>query len=53
MNLCKENDTLDHAKVCPFYYTKWDEKWTTEEEIANYLVLLNRERFKRQKMPIL
>ena len=53
MNMCPENDTFEHAKVCSFYDTKWNENWTTEEEIAEYIVALNRERFRRQKMPIL
>ena len=53
MPLCGEDDTLDHIKECKWYETKWDEKCSTEGELANYLVKINRERLKKVKMPIL
>ena len=53
MPLCGEDDTLDHIKECKWYETKWDEKCSTERELANYLVKINRERLKKVKMPIL
>ena len=38
--MCPEEDTLDHTKVCPFMYTKWNHKMISDEDIANYLVEL-------------
>ena len=51
--ICAEEDTLDHAKECSFMYTKWNVNWEGDEEVAGYLVKLNRERMTRFKQPIL
>merc|ERR1712098_266674 len=53
MPVCPGLDNLDHVKNCPFYETKWDNRWKDDEELATYLVKLNRERTRRFKMPIL
>ena len=53
MPLCDGPDTLDHIKSCMWYETKWSDKWSTESDIANFLVKINRERLKKVKMPIL
>ena len=47
-------DNFEHVQQCPFYYTKWNPAWVNDDEnVAKYLVKLNRERMKRFKMPIL
>ena len=51
--MCAEEDTLDHAKKCPFMHTKRDDDMETNEGVANYLVELNRERRILFKLPIL
>ena len=53
MPVCPGLDNLDHVKNCPFYETKWDNRWKDDEELAIYLVKINRERTRRFKMPIL
>ena len=46
-HLCgSEVDSLDHAKVCKFLETKFDErKMSHPKEFSKYLVRLNQERF--------
>ena len=46
-HLCgSEVDSLDHAKVCKFLETKFDErKMSHPKEFPKYLVRLNQERF--------
>ena len=52
--LCDNEDSLEHMKVCPFYFTKWkDEFDMTEEAMAEYILKINRERLHRYRMPIL
>ena len=53
MPMCPEDDTWDHLKQCPFYVTKWNVKWNTDDEIAKFIVEINRERYWRLKAPIL
>ena len=43
MPMCGE-DQWDHMTKCPFYDTKWNEKWEREEDVANYIVAASRER---------
>ena len=46
--------SFDHAKVCPFYETKWKDEFNADEDlIAEYIMLLNRERINKFRMPIL
>ena len=45
-------DDWDHVRQCLFYDTKWDDNWQTEDEIADYLVKISRERFIKVKMPL-
>ena len=52
--MCNGIDELSHAKVCKFYFTKWEEKFAdSDDEMANYIIALNRERLRRFRMPIL
>ena len=53
MPICSGTDNLEHVQQCPFYYTKWNPAWVNDDEnMAKYLVKLNRERTKRFKMPM-
>ena len=52
--MCVEDDTADHAKICKFMNTKWNEKYEGDNKLtAEYWVKLNRERFRRYGLPIL
>ena len=54
--MCTYNgeDNLQHIQVCPFYYTKWKKEFNdTEDKMAEYILMINRERLNRVKMPIL
>ena len=53
---CSEPDTLKHVMRCKGYQNKWLEELEVEfdeREFSEYLVLLNRERMDRFKLPIL
>ena len=45
-------DDWDHVRVCRFYDNKWNDKWESEDEIAEYLVKISREHFIKVKMPL-
>jgi len=45
-------DNWSHMIRCKFYDTGWNEKWTSEKEIATYIVKASRERFVKVKMPL-
>ena len=52
--LCDSEDTAEHAKICKFMETKWDEKFEEDEKLrARYYVNLHRERLKKYAFPIL
>ena len=52
--MCNGIDELSHAKVCKFYFTKWNEKFAeSDSDMADYIISLNRERLQRFRMPIL
>ena len=52
--LCDGIDEMKHAQVCKFYYTKWSDKFLeSEDQMAEYVLKLNRERLQRFRMPIL
>ena len=52
--LCDSEDTAEHAKICKFMETKWDEKFEKDEKLrARYYVNLHRERLKKYAFPIL
>ena len=38
---------------CPFYDTKWNEKWEREEDVAKYIVAASRERMIVVKIPLI
>ena len=38
---------------CKFYETKFDSKWSTERELAEYIVKVSQERYRRVKLPLL
>ena len=50
--LCPGLEELSHVKVCIFYQTKWSDKWTTDKELVDYLLKINRERLLVYKMPL-
>ena len=39
-----EEDNMEHMKVCPFYFKKWNNKQYTDSELGDFLVNINRER---------
>ena len=45
-------DNWSHMIQCKFYDTGWNDKWTSEKEIASYIVRASRERFIKVKMPL-
>ena len=42
-----EEDNMEHMKVCPFYFTKWNDKRCMDSELGDFLVNINRERRSR------
>ena len=52
VGVCGGQDTLDHVSQCFGYQTKPPGPGAPEQEIANYLVELNKERTKRFKSPL-
>ena len=50
--MCSEEDMFDHMKQCPFYFTKWNDKWCSDDELGDYLVNMNRERRSRFRYPL-
>ena len=50
--LCPGLEELSHVKVCIFYQTKWSDKWTTDKELVDYLLKINREWLLVYKMPL-
>ena len=51
--MCSGEDDFEHIKVCRFYENRWSNKFCTEEELAKFIVNINRERMRKFKMPIL
>ena len=52
--MCNEgDDEWQHMIVCQHYNTKFADWMTTESQIADYVVAVNRERFVRRKMPLI
>ena len=51
--MCEGEDDFEHIKVCKFYQNRWNSKCCTEEELAKFIVNINRERVTKFKMPIL
>ena len=52
--LCGKEDSILHAQKCLFYNTRWDDKFNdSEQEFAEYLLRLNRERISRYRLPII
>ena len=45
-------DNWEHLIECKFYDTKWNHEWSSEEEIAKFLVKISRERMIKVKMPL-
>ena len=53
-NLCPNLDNLYHVQQCLFYEVKWKREYLdSEEQLAEYLLQLNRERIKKFRMPII
>ena len=47
-------DDWNHLTTeCKFYETKFDSKWSTERELAEYVVKVSQERYRRVKLPLL
>ena len=53
MPLCDGDDSLEHVKMCRWYDTKWSDDYTTEDEIADYLIRISRERLVKLRMPLI
>ena len=53
MPLCDGPDNWEHLKVCPWYKTRWSDRFTEESEIADYIVAVSKERFDKVKLPLL
>ena len=54
MNVCDGTDDWNHLTTeCKFYETKFDSKWSTERELAEYIVKVSQERYRRVKLPLL
>ena len=52
--LCKEEDTMAHAKICPFMNTRWSDKYDEDKKLkAEYFSRLSKERRRRFGYPIL
>ena len=52
--MCGGPDTLSHVQVCPFYSTKWKKEYAdTDEQMAEYLLQINRDRLRKYMLPIL
>ena len=52
--MCDAEDTADHAKICKFMETKWNDK--LDEDLllkAKYYVNLHKERLRKYAYPIL
>ena len=52
-NCTMYGDGEEHVQQCSFYHTKWNVKWTDDQDIAKQLVKLNHECYERFEMPIL
>ena len=53
MPLCDGDDSLEHVKMCRWYDTKWSDDYTTEDEIADYIIRISRERLVKLRMPLI
>ena len=52
--LCDQQDTFEHAKICRFNETIWKDEFSdSEDQTAEYIMLLNRERIRKYRMPII
>ena len=50
--LCPGLNEMSHVNVCMFYQTKWSDRWTSDEELADYLTKINREQLQVYKIPL-
>ena len=54
MSVCDGVDNWNHLiNECKFYETKADTNWSTDRELAEYIVKVSRERYRRVKLPLL
>ena len=54
LNLCPYLDNILHVQQCLFFDVKWKQEYLdSEEQLAEYLLQLNRERIRKFRMPII
>ena len=54
MSVCDGVVNWNHlTNECRFYETKFDKKWSTDRELAEYIVKVSQERYRRVKLPLL
>ena len=48
--MCDQDDEFDHIQKCPFYESKWQERFVSDIKLlTRWLVSINRERIKKWK----